>query len=124
MPNAWASARRSADRRAASVSSEHTNADRKNSCPRTASSNCWCSTMSQPCANRNAVTACTMPGRCGQLKVRMKVRGIAVSSISAFDDVDGEAAARRLLVLVLHVGPGVAHRLDRLVQGHEVLSIA
>ena len=40
---------------------------------------------------------------------------------SALDDVDGEAAARGLLVLDLHVGAGLAHRLDHLVQADDVL---
>src|ERR671914_376716 len=115
-------ARKSADRRAASVSCEQTNAVRRNSCPRTASSNCWCSTMSQPCSNRNELTACTMPGRSGQLSVRVK--GWDTGASSALDDVERQPATGGLLVLVLHVRAGLAHRLDRLVQGDVVPAVA
>src|SRR3954452_6834174 len=104
-----------------SVSPRATNSVRRKSACRMGSSNCRCSTMSQPCPKRNAVTAWTMPGRSGQLNVRMNVFGTAVSS--AFDDVDSEAATRCLLVLVLHVRPGVAHRLDGLVQRDELLAV-
>src|SRR5918999_2258105 len=114
MPKSSATARKSADRRAASVSCEQTNAVRRNSCPRRGSSNCWCSTMSQPCSNRNELTACTMPGRSGQLSVRVK--GWDTGASSALDDVEGQPAAGGLLVLVLHVRTGLAHRLDGLVQ--------
>ena len=34
------------------------------------SSNWWCSTMLKPCSSRKLVTAWTMPGRSGQVKVR------------------------------------------------------
>src|SRR5512133_590763 len=122
MPNSSAtSERNAADSCAASTSPTAATSVRRNSAPRIGSSNCWCSTMSQPYVNRNAVTAWTMPGRCGQLRVRTKVRGTAVSS--AFDDVDSETAARCLLVLVLHVRPGLAHGLDGLVQGDELLAV-
>src|SRR5580765_4640547 len=40
------------------------------------------------------------------------------------DDVDGQAAAGRLLVFVLHVGAGGAHRADDLVERHEMLAAA
>src|SRR6516162_2584872 len=43
---------------------------------------------------------------------------------SAFDDVDGEAAAGGLLVLDRHVRAGVLHRLDDLVQGHVMRAVA
>src|SRR6266545_5980613 len=43
---------------------------------------------------------------------------------SALDDVDGQPAASRLLVLGLHVPPGVAHGLDRLVQADLVTAVA
>src|SRR3954468_15701063 len=114
MPNASATGPKPADSRSASVSSAQTNAVRRNSCPRTASSNCWCSTMSHPWSNRNELTACTMPGRSGQLRVR--VNGRDTGGSSALDDVERETAAGGLLVLVLHVRAGLAHRLDRLVQ--------
>ena len=44
--------------------------------------------------------------------------------LSALDDVHGEAAARGLLVLVLHVRAGLPHGLDRLVQHHVSLDKA
>src|SRR5918998_2447324 len=77
--------------------------------------------MSQPWPKRNEVTAWTMPGRCGQLSVRMNLRGIAISS--ALDHVDSETTARGLLVLVLHVRTGVAHGLDRLVERDELFAV-
>src|SRR5690606_25568983 len=43
---------------------------------------------------------------------------------SAFDDVDGQAAARGFLVLVAHVAAGVAHGLDDLVEADLVLAVA
>ena len=46
------------------------------------------------------------------------------SYASALDDVDGEAAARGLLVLDLHVGAGLAHRLDHLVEADDVPAVA
>src|ERR687893_483878 len=79
-----------------------------------ASSNCWCSTMSQPCRNRNELTACTMPGRSLQLIV--SVNGWDTGASSALDDVERQPATGGLLVLVLHVRAGLAHGLDRLVQ--------
>src|ERR1700690_951696 len=42
----------------------------------------------------------------------------------ALDDVDREAAAGGLLVLVLHVRAGLAHGLDGLVQRDVVLPVA
>src|SRR3954454_19984154 len=114
MPNWSATAWKSADRWSASVSSEQTNAVRRNSWPRTASSNCWCSTMSQPCSKRSELTACTMPGRSWQLSVR--VYGWDTGASSALDDGERETAAGGLLVLVLHVRAGLPHGLDRLVQ--------
>src|SRR5690606_5355370 len=48
----------------------------------------------------------------------------AGTAASAFDDVDGETSAGRLLVLDLHVLAGLAHRLDDLVQRDEVGSVA
>src|SRR5918997_3816058 len=114
MPKSSATARNPSDRRSASVASLQTNSVRRNNCPRTGSSNCWCSTMSQPCSNRNDVTACTMPGRSGQLSVRVK--GWDMGASSALDDVEGQPTAGGLLVLVLHVRAGLAHRLDGLVQ--------
>src|SRR5918998_1018185 len=121
MPNSSATPWKSADRRSASVSSEQTNAVRRNSWPRTASSNCWCSTMSQPCSKRNELTACTMPGRSWQLSVRVK--GWDTGASSALDDVERQTATGGLLVLVLHVRAGLAHRLDRLVQRHVVPAV-
>src|SRR5258708_10173148 len=55
--------------------------------------------------------------------------GLALRKIDAdvqrpLDDVEGETAARRLLVFVLHVGAGVAHGADDLVEGHKVLAAA
>src|ERR671928_641734 len=114
MPNSSATGPKPAKRRSASVSSAETNAVRRNSWPRRASSNCWCSTMSQPCWNRNELTACTMPGRSWQLSVRVK--GWDTGASSALDDVERQPATGGLLVLVLHVRAGLAHRLDRLVQ--------
>src|SRR3954454_18106877 len=122
MPNSSATAAKSSARRSASVCSAHANAVRRNSRPRTASSNCWCSTMSQLCSNRYELTARTMPGRSAQLRVRVKEAVTAVSS--ALDDVQREPASGRLLVLVLHVRAGLPHGLDRLVQGHVVPAIA
>src|SRR4028119_620702 len=114
MPTAPAPGWKAADSRSASVSSAHTKAVRRNSCPRSASSNCWCSTMSQPCSNRNELTACTMPGRSAQLSVRVKGRDTGASS--ALDDVERQPATGGLLVLVLHVRAGLPHRLDGLVE--------
>src|SRR5918995_442106 len=114
MPNMSATARKAPDKRSTSASSAHTKAVRRNSCPRSASSNCWCSTMSQPCSNRNELTACTMPGRSAQLSVRVK--GWDTGASSALDDVERQPATGGLLVLVLHVRAGLAHGLDRLVQ--------
>src|SRR4051794_41057121 len=114
MPNASATGRNSADSRSASISSAQTNAVRRNNCPRTASSNCWCSTMSQPRSNRKELTACTMPGRSWQQSVR--VNGWDTGASSALDDVERQPTAGGLLVLVLHVRTGLAHGLDRLVQ--------
>src|SRR3954471_8234277 len=114
MPNSSATASKSADRRSLPVSCEQTNAVRRNNCPRTASSNCWCSTMSHPCSNRNELTACTMPGRSWQLSVR--VNGWDTGASSALDDVERQPATGGLLVLVLHVCAGLTHRLDGLVQ--------
>src|SRR3712207_6777087 len=122
MPNSPATARKSADRRSASVSSAQTNSVRRNSCPRRASSNCWCSTMSQPCSNRNELTACTMPGRSGQLSVR--VNGWDTGASSALDDVERQPAAGGLLVLDRHVRAGLPHGLDRLVQRYVVPAVA
>src|SRR4051812_6527995 len=45
-------------------------------------------------------------------------------SASALDDVDGEPAARSLLVLHLHVATGLAHRLDDLVEADDVRAVA
>src|SRR5260370_10350334 len=55
--------------------------------------------------------------------------GLALRKVDAdvqrpLDDVEGETAAGRLLVFVLHVGTGVAHGADDLVEGHEVLAAA
>ena len=47
-----------------------------------------------------------------------------VPDSSAFDDVHGQAAARRLLVFGLHVGSRLAHGLDDGVQRHVVLAVA
>src|SRR3954464_11115031 len=122
MPNSSATAWKSAQRRSQSVSSAQMKAVRRNSWPRTASSNCWCSTMSQPCSNRNELTACTMPGRSWQLSVR--VNGWGTGASSALDDVEGQPATGGLLVLVLHVGAGLPHGLHRLVQGDVVPAVA
>src|SRR4051812_32107117 len=121
MPKSSATARNSADSWSASVSCEQAKAVRRNSWPRTASSNCWCSTMSQPCSNRNALTAWTMPGRSWQLSVR--VYGWDTGASSALDDVEGQPAAGGLLVLVLHVRAGLAHGLDGLVQRDVVSAV-
>src|SRR5258708_31746037 len=55
--------------------------------------------------------------------------GLALRKIDAdvqrpLDDVEGETAAGRLLVFVLHVRTGVAHGADDLVERHEVLAAA
>src|SRR5260221_14530652 len=55
--------------------------------------------------------------------------GLALRKVDAdvqrpLDDVEGEAAAGRLLVFVLHVGAGVAHGADDLVERHEMLAAA
>ncbi len=47
-----------------------------------------------------------------------------MSSPSALDDVDRQAAARGFLVLGLHVGTGVAHGLDDFVEAHMVDAVA
>src|ERR671921_189676 len=114
MPNSAATEAKAVDRRSGAVPSAQTKAVRRKSWPRTASSNCWCSTMSQPCWNRNELTACTMPGRSWQLSVRVK--GWDTGASSALDDVERQPATGGLLVLVLHVRTGLAHGLDRLVQ--------
>ena len=46
------------------------------------------------------------------------------SCASALDDVDGQAALGRLLVLREHVVAGLAHRLDDDVQAHRVPTVA
>src|ERR687889_212099 len=122
MPNSSATPRNASESRPASASSAPTNAVRRNSWPRTASSNCWCSTMSQPCSKRNELTACTMPGRSWQLSVR--VYGWDTGASSALDDVERQPATGGLLVLVLHVRAGLAHGLDRLVQRDVVPAVA
>src|SRR5918912_2951021 len=122
MPNSSATGSNAAVRRSASVSSVLTNSVRRNSWPRMASSNCWCSTISQPCRNRNELTACTMPGRSWQLSVR--VNGWDTGASSALDNVERQPATGGLLVLVLHVRAGLAHRLDRLVQRDVVPAVA
>src|SRR5215472_10656463 len=122
MANSPATGRNAVDRRSASVSWAQANAVRRNSCPRTGSSNCWCSTMSQPCSNRNELTAETMPGRSWQLSVR--VNGWDTGASSALDDVEGQPAAGSLLVLVLHVRAGLAHGLDGLVQRDVVPAVS
>src|SRR4029453_1326063 len=122
MPNSSATGRNAAERRSASVFSAETNAVRRNRCPRRASSNCWCSTMSQPCSNRNELTACTMPGRSWQLSVSVYEWDTGASS--ALDDVERQPAPGGLLVLVLHVRAGLPHRLDGLVQRDVVPAVA
>ena len=52
--------------------------------------------------------ACSQSGSAGLAFVR--------AQSSAFDDIDGKAAARSFLVLVLHVAAGITHRLDHLVE--------
>src|SRR5215472_11615204 len=52
-----------------------------------------------------------------------RVPSCSVTGASALDDVDGQAAAGGLLVLVLHVRSGLPHGLDRLVQRHVVLAV-
>ena len=48
---------------------------------------------------------------------RSGAASLAVDDIHRhLEDVDGEATARRLLVLVLHIATGVAHGLDHLVE--------
>src|SRR5699024_624609 len=54
----------------------------------------------------------------------LPVRPCAVCGLSALDDVDGESAARRLLVLRLHIGSSLPHGLDRLIETHPVAAIA
>src|SRR4051794_36953864 len=44
--------------------------------------------------------------------------------LSAFDDVDREAASGCLFVLAAHVRAGSAERLDGFVQRHEVAAVA
>src|SRR3712207_5404298 len=122
MPNSSATAAKASDRRGPSVSCEQTKEVRRKRGPRRGSSNCWCSTMSQPCSNRNAATACTMPGRSWQLSVR--VNGWDTGASSALDDVERQPATGGLLVLVLHVHAGLAHGLDRLVQRNVVATVA
>src|ERR687893_205863 len=122
MPKSMATVWNSAVRRSASMSSAQTNSVRRNNCPRMASSNCWCSTMSQPCSNRYELTACTMPGRSLQLIV--SVNGWNTGASSALDDVERQPATGGLLVLVLHVRAGLAHGLDRLVQRDVVPAVA
>src|SRR5689334_16958488 len=56
--------------------------------------------------------------------MRSSAVAIPVPLRSALDDVDRQAAAGGLLVLVLHVRPGLPHGLDRLVQRHVVLAVA
>src|SRR5690348_5648767 len=58
-------------------------------------------------------------------------RAILVTAVTGFagarstlDHVHGQAAARRFLVLVLHVTAGVAHGLDDLVERDAVLAVA
>lgn len=46
-----------------------------------------------------------------------------VLTTSAFDDVDGQAALRCLLVLRSHVGACLTHRLDHLVEAKCELTI-
>src|SRR6266540_2734585 len=55
--------------------------------------------------------------------------GLALRKVDAdvqrpLDDVEGETASCRLLVFVLHVGTGVAHGADDLVERHGVLATA
>src|SRR5215470_2722683 len=122
MANSSATGRNAADRRSASVSSAQANAARRNNCPRPASSNCWCSTMSQPCPNRNELTAETMPGLSRQLSVRVNRWDMGASS--ALDDVEGQPATGGLLVLVLHVRAGLAHGLDGFIQRDVMPSVS
>ena len=50
-------------------------------------------------------------------------RGIS-PRVSAFHDIDRKAAGRRLLVLVMHVGTGLAHRLDTGIERYQMCAIA
>src|SRR6478672_6968211 len=104
---------------------------RRNSLPFIGSSNCWCSVMSQPLSFRTVVTACTMPGCSGQLRVRTKdpvMAGSALDDVQGDvvrgDDVESETTAGGFLVFDAHVGAGLPHGLDRLVQRHVVLPVA
>ena len=61
------------DRRASSDVGESTSKSiRMKNRPACWSPNCWLSMMLPPCSMRNDVTACTMPGRSGQARVRTK----------------------------------------------------
>src|SRR6476659_9074882 len=88
----------------------------RNSFPFIGSSNCWCSVMSQPFSFRTVVTACTIPGCSGQLRVRTKdpvMAGSALDDVQGDvvrgDDVEGETTAGGFLVLDAHVGAGLPH---------------
>src|SRR4030095_739363 len=54
----------------------------------------------------------------------LALRNVDADVQRPFDHVDGQTAAGRLLVLVLHVGAGGAHGSDDLVQRYEVLAAA
>src|SRR4051812_24457332 len=55
---------------------------------------------------------------------RLALRQVDAHVERPLDDVEGEAAAGGLLVLVLHARAGGAHRADPLVEGDEVLAAA
>src|SRR6185437_14558636 len=57
-------------------------------------------------------------------KIESGNRRPRASCLSALDHVHRQAAARRFLVLVLHVAAGVAHGLDDLVERDAVLAVA
>src|SRR3954468_4680050 len=68
----------------------------------------------------------------GSLSARWAVKNCSVewiitinlSAFSAFDEVDGEAAKRGFLVFRLHVGAGLAHGPDHLVERDVVPTVA
>ena len=49
---------------------------------------------------------------------------ISYAHCSTFDQIDRQAAAGGFLILGLHIGAGVAHGFDHLVQRNEMLTVA
>jgi hypothetical protein len=62
----------------------------------------------------------SIPLCAGQLEMSPLVGGIASTS----NDINGEAAKRRFLVLLAHVGPGLAHGFNDLIKTDTVGAIA